>query len=344
MPDTIVFAHKKETLPEKTLMTGKPQIAEKLARRGIKTVLTLGGEAAFYEDVFEAHEFDDDHHSSPVGKRALADVGLVINRLDRPMLHEDMPDQWHDAFIPVANENELRKLAGDKQRSYEELFEPLGLGIPSRLIRTAVDAAVLMELYPASRYISKPNSGTFGRGIVNLSASEVLTFFADSSLLGKMILQPAYDFTLPLDPSIKPYDRRAREDYEMWSKSSVRKEFRMYGFYSPGVTEVFAIGRALGDERDSWFFADQETVPQELFDTTKLVVDRAARHTHSAYVALDIAYGRQEPDHEPGYHIVELNGRMPYLVGYNRHVQVADKVRDLYADSITRVIDESRKL
>ncbi len=67
----------------------------------------------------------------------------------------------------------------------------------------------------------------------------------------------------------------------------------------------------------------------------------AAQETGSRAVsaALDFGYGSLNGE-TPDHHIVEYNGRMPYLVGYDKHAGVADKLRDHYADMVHDTINQ----
>lgn len=333
---TALFSHRKEVMPQTTLLPGKPELFSKLADRDIEAVVTLNGETSFDDMSVEAHELVDDYSTRSIGNRALADTGVIINRLDRSFKKDLMPSTWLDAQIPTINENELRSLAFRKHRMQEEVFKPLDLGIPTKLVDSMVDAAVFMEENPSLYYIAKPTSGTFSKGIEKLNKDAVLSYFSDESRLGSVILQPAYDFSAPFEAAIKPYDTESRTMFDTWAHSNATKEFRMYGFYTHGTVDAFPVARAMQDGQDNWFFVDPETVPDELYDATRKVLARTAFITGSKaiYGALDIAYGSQDPSQDPSYNIVEFNGRMPYMIGYDKHAGVADVLRDRFADQI----------
>lgn len=339
--NTVVFAHRKAELPKSSLLPNKMELFDKLEQRGIRPVVSLGAEAAFDDTSVEAHELVSEDTVRKTASVALADVGAIANRLDRSFKKMDMPDTWNDAHVATLNENELRSLVFRKHRVQDEVLTPLDLGIPTALVEAPVDAAEFIESNPSEEYIIKPTSGTFSKGVYRLAPEEVIRAFSeDESKLGTTLLQPAYDFSHAFPNSFEAYDHEALDDFEQWSKSNATKELRMYGFYTPDHTDVFPVARAMKDGVDNWFFVDPATVPEKLFTDTRNVLSRAAQLTSSQaiYAALDIAYGSKDKTSDPDYHIVELNGRMPYLVGYDKHAGVADTLRDMKADQIQRVI------
>lgn len=333
--NSAVFSFRKEQLPKVTLLTGKPELFHKLRERDIEPRVSLNGEAAFGENIVDTHELIDENTVRAAGAVALEQVGVIVNRLDRSFKFDQMPSSWQEAMPPVENQNALRSLVFRKHRVQHEVFEPLNLGMPTRLVESYMDIDAFMHDHPASAYIAKPTSGTFSRNVHRLAKNEVGDHFAQNGGFGETILQPAYDFSLPLPEGIRPYDEASRDDFEALSQSSLTKELRMYGFYSPQATEVFPVARAMQDGDDKWFFIDPESVPEHLVDTTKAVINRAAMLTGSraVYAALDIAYGSLD-NHDPQYYTVELNGRMPYMIGYDKHAGVADTLRERFADQI----------
>lgn len=338
--NTALFAHRSETLPVKTLLPGKMELFNKLEQRGIRPVLSFKAESAFSDSAVETYDLTSETTVQKAGEVALADVGVIVNRLDRSVKRDEMPSTWNDARIPALNENELRSLVFRKHRVQDEVFEPLDLGIPSVLVENIADASVFMELNPSAEYIAKPTSGTFSKGILRLSPDEVIETLNDETKLGKTLLQPAYDFSESLPASFKAYDADAKDGFDTWARSHATKELRMYGFYTPDKTDVFPVGRAMKDGVDHWFFVNPDSIPEKLFTDTRAVLSRAAQLTGSRaiYGAYDVAYGRKDKDSDPEYHAVELNARMPYLVGYDKHAGVADTLRDMKADQIQRII------
>lgn len=339
---TVVFAHRGELLPEKTLLPGKMELFDKIQARDINPVLSLNGESAFTDGGVEVAELTSEYSYRKSGSVALDEVGVIVNRLDRSMKQNELPTSWVEADIPVVNNNELRSLVHRKHRFQNEILEPLDMGIPSLLVECLEDAASFVEAHDAAEYILKPTSGTFSKGVMRIKRDNVTSMFTDESLLGKTIIQPAYDFSQPFPETFRPYDEAAKTDFEHWSASTVTKELRMYGFYTSSQTDVFPVARAMRDGEDSWFFIDPESTPEELYTTTRTVLSRVAHLTGSQaiYGALDIGYGSSSRDTESDYHIVEFNGRMPYLVGYDKHADVADTVREMKADQVQRIITD----
>lgn len=341
---TALFAHSKESLPQKTLMPGKPELFAKLAERDIEGLVSLSGEAAFSDTAVETSALVDDYSFRKVGARSLDQVGIIVNRLDRVFKLEAMPQTWLDADVPIVNKNELRSLAYRKHRMHDEVFAPLGIGMPTKLIDSVADAALFIEENIADAYIAKPTSGTFSKGVEKVARADVVSFFAGIENPGTMILQPAYDFTVPFERALQPYDKKAEADFDTWARSNATKELRMYGFYAHGATDVFPVARAMNGE-DNWFFVNPESVPEALRATTHAVLARTAllSGSSSIYGALDIAYGSKTTDEAPSYEVVEFNGRMPYMIGYDKHAAVADLLRDKFADQIQQSVYDTDK-
>lgn len=338
--NTAIFAHPRSELPAKTLMPGKPELFGKLSERGVNAVVTFGGEDAFLDDVAEAHELTGESSSRKMGFIALDEVGLIVNRLDRGVKEDQMPKVWINKNVPRLNENAYRSLTSKKHRVQSEILSPLGIGMPTLLVESLDDADRFIAEHPSASYIVKPNSGTFSKGVIKLDYTNVVDHFKDESLLGKMIIQPAFDFTEPFPSALKPYDKLSEEDFNQLATSRVTKELRMYGFKSPQNTRIFPVGRALHNGSDTWFFVDPESVPTSVYETTRSTLEESARQTGSraVYAALDIAYGTNSTAEAPDFHVVELNGRMPYLLGYEKHTGIADRLRDLLADQIAETV------
>lgn len=341
--NTALFSFRKEQLPKATLLTGKPELFDKLRQREIDPRISLNGEAAFDASSVETHELLDENTVQAIGAVALEEVGVIVNRLDRSFKMDQMPTTWQQAMPPIENENAMRSLVFRKHRVQNELFEPLGLGMPTRLVESYLDVDAFLHEHPASAYIAKPTSGTFSKNIHRLAPSDVGNYFADNGGFGETILQPAYDFSLPLPNTLRPYDEASREAFDTLSASDLTKELRMYSFYSPQNTTVFPVARAMKDGEDKWFFVDPESLPETLVEDTKKVISRAALLTGSkaVYAALDIGYGSLD-NGDPQYHAIELNGRMPYMIGYDKHHDVADTLREHFADQVQDTINDSK--
>lgn len=355
MNEKVLFAFKGEKVPNKnTTLPNKQELFAKLAERDLDPIVSLNAESAFDEQGVHAHEPIDESDTRHIGHVAMNEVGLIMNRLDRSFYLEEtfskkdgrqlphLPEQWQAANVPTVNPNAIRSLAFRKERMQREVLEPLGLGIPTQLIRDPIDAAIFIHEQPAEHYVVKPNNGTSGKNVAVLAADDVLRHLTDTQHPDDMIIQPKYDFSRPFSDAIKPFDVMSTEAFDAWSKSAEIKELRMYAMYAPSVTRLFPVGRALKDGTDHWFFVDPATVPDQVFDDARSTVERAARNTgaRAVYAAIDFGYGSLHPNEDPGYHVIEFNGRMPYLIGYDKHPVVADKLREAQADQIRDVIDE----
>lgn len=341
--NTVVFAHTKEKLPQNGLLPNKKELFSKLMDRDIRPVVSYTAENAFNDSGVEVNDLVSEEVTHSVGHIALDEVGVIVNRLDRSFKEDLMPNAWNESHIPISNENTMRSLVFKKHRVQNEVLEPLGLGMPSLLVDSPLGAALFMQKHPVDHYIVKPTSGTFSKGVERLSRDDVLAYISTSEKVGSVIIQPAFDFTHPLPESMQPFDAASKDDFEMWAQSNVTKELRMYGFFDGNKTNVFPVGRAMKDGQDHWFFIDPETVPDKLTYDTERVISRAAHLTGSRaiYAALDIGYGNSRSNEAPDYHVVELNGRMPYMIGYDKHAGVADILRDTYADQLQIVANQT---
>lgn len=333
--NTVLFAHPKEKLPEKTLLPGKIELFDMLRQRDMRPVLTFEGESAFNPVSVEVHDLLAEDTTRAAGSVALHETGVIVNRLDRSVRRDDMPDTWNESGIPVVNENELRSLVFRKHRVQAEVLEPLGVGMASSLVDSPKAAVLFAHENPSDFYIAKPTSGTFSKGVDKIPADGLMDYFANPEKCGKTLLQPAYDFTLALPLSVSAYDTASKEAFEYWSRSNATKELRMYGFLAGESVDLFPVARAIVKGEDNWFFLDPESLPENIYETTRQVLERSARLTGSKaiYAALDMGYGKLGND-DPDYHVIELNGRMPYLVGYDKHPEVAKTLRNKFADQL----------
>jgi len=337
--NTALFSYKVDALKPGGLLSGKPELFKKLEERDVTPLVTLNGESAFSGDAVEVNKLITDSTVRSIGKESLQEVGIIVNRLDRSVKMDEMPTPWQDSMPPIMNENALRSLVFRKHRVQNEVLKPLGLGMPTRLIDSYLDIDAFLQEHPDSFYIVKPTSGTFSKGVKRVAASEVADYISENQGFGKLIIQPAYDFSLPFPDTVKPYDASSAEDFAALNNDrSMTKELRMYGFYSPEVTATFPVARAMKDGVDNWFFVDPDSLPPELEINVKKVMGRAAQLTGSRaiYAAYDVAYGNRE-NTDPEYQTVELNGRMPYLLGYDKHPGIADILRTHLANQIQQV-------
>lgn len=347
MSNVLFSFNKDKVFSPKTTLPDKQQLFQKIKERDLQPMVSLNGESAFSAAEVETHELVNERETRYLGTRALNEVGLIVNRLDRSFRYNEsvsaktgeilpaLPEAWIDAQ-PVVNENAMRSLAFRKERMYKEVLEPLDLGIPTQIIQTAVDAAIFAHEHPAEAYIIKPNAGgTGGKGVMTVAATELVSVAKSVAKGTEVIVQPKYDFSGAMHPAIRAYDTLSDEAFTSWSKSDTVKEIRMYALLSPLQIALFPVGRAINDGTDHWFFIDPESVPDKLYDDTRSVVTLAAQQTGSRAVsaALDFGYGSLKGEH-PDHHIIEYNGRMPYMIGYDKHPGVADTLREHFADMI----------
>jgi hypothetical protein len=54
--------------------------------------------------------------------------------------------------------------------------------------------------------------------------------------------------------------------------------------------------------------------------------------------AVDYGYGSIDGG-APEWAAIEINGLAPYMIGYDKHAEVADRLRDLFADQILATIE-----
>jgi len=333
---TALFSYPGDKVPSGGMLPGKDDLFRKLQERDIDPRVSFQAENAFADGVVDTHHLVGESGSRHAGNVALENVGVIVNRLDRSFRLDDLPEPWQEGMPPVENNNTLRSLAFRKNRVQAELLEPLGLGMPTSLIEAPADVDAFLESVVADEYIIKPTSGTFSKGIERVAKNQVATYFRDHpDQLGKVIIQPAYNFGLKIPDSIHPYDALAREDFDAVAKSDMIKEFRVYGMYSPEKTIVFPVLRGIKDGTDNWAAVDPESFPAHVLKDAQDVVERAAHLTGSRaiYAALDVGYGQLD-NAEPQFQQIEFNGRMPYLLGKDKHVAAANVLRDHFADQI----------
>ena len=337
---TAIFAYKGETLPKNTTLPDREMLFDEVRERGIDPVVSLQGERSFDSTGVETHHLIDGHTLASYRHTALDRTGVIVNRLDR--IFKVMPDEWTGADLPIINQNALRSLVFRKQRVADEVFTPLGIGMPNRLIESVSDVQEFVDEFGIHDLITKPNSGTHSKGVESRTAQELLALPIEALLEKPTIIQPKYDFTIPFSDEIRPYDATSAEAFKGWGESTAVKEFRIYTFKDPESVTTFPVARAMHEGTDHWLFVDPESIPQKLHDQSVAAAEAAARITGSRaiFAALDFGYGARA-DEAPDYHAVELNGRMPYLIGSDKHPGVARALRRLFADQIKHTADSS---
>ena len=318
-------------------LPGREQLFEKLRQRGLRPVISIMAESAFTSDGVQVYETVDGEH---VDKGVIPhnNVGVILNRLDQSFKPEKLPEGYKSPAR--LNENATRSLVFRKNRTHDEVLHPLGLAMPTALAGTEDDVAAFLQTESALRYVVKPNSGTNSNNIHMLDHAGVVKHFeAKPDDYGAYIVQTAHDFTRSFPSTVRAYDRSSQESFTSWSTSGVTKELRVYGFHSPEQTAVFPIARAMKDG-DQWFFVDPYSLPERVIEGTRLAIAKAAAISGAAalYGTVDFGYG-SDGQNASDWHAIEMNARMPYLLGYDKHPGIADLLRDRLADQIMETAD-----
>ena len=341
--ETYVVAAYRAEIPndatEGNNLPGRDQLYDKLHERELRPVVSRLAEAAFTSDGVQVYETVNGEQVD-VGIVPHDSVGVVLNRLDRSFKDEKLPEGYIPP--PRINENASRSLVFRKNRTHDEVLHPLGLAMPTVLAGSGENVAAFLQTESASRFVVKPNNGTNSKNIHMLDRAEVVKHFdARPEDYGAYIVQTAHDFTRSFPSAVRAYDRASQESFDAWSRAEVAKELRVYGFHSPEQTTVFPVARAMKDG-DQWFFVDPDSLPERVIEGTCQASAKAAAITEAAafYGTVDYGYG-SDGHNEPDFYAIEMNGRMPYLVGYDKHAGIADLLRDLLADQIKATADAS---
>ena len=335
----VLFAYRSPELPKGGNLSGRVEIFDMLREHDLNPLVSLGVKTTFTADGgVEVHNLISETSTEYAGRTALSGIGLIVNRWDRSIKKEDLPDGT--ILPPVINASATRSLAFRKNRMHSEVLEPLGVYIPTVFPQMLADIETFLEEQTAENFIVKPNSGTNGIGLQKIERTDVATLFnADPSLFGTQILQPAYDFTAPFEAGIKPYDAASAEELEGWNKAGKTKEVRVYGFHSPEVTTVFPVGRALDSDGDHWLFVDPESVPAYLLEHTAQAMRKVSEVSGAAAVLGTVDYGYGRLADEPlGWVPIEVNAKSPYLIGYDKHPGVAKDLRVLLTRQIAETV------
>ena len=312
------------------------QLHAGLLEHDLQLVLSAGAEAAYHDKYVTARAVDPELGAltSPTDI-ALDEVGVVLNRINRSFKRGVLPAPH--AMPATVNENETRSLAHRKHRAHNEVLEPLGLAMPTLLVSNAEQIDEFLAQHNAAEMILKPTSGMNGSHIQRVARHAVHKTIASlEELKGNegYVLQPAYDFTMPFPRGLRSFDQQARESFDACAQSTVPKELRIYGFHSPTFTTTFPVGR-LVDKGDHWFFVDPESVPTELLAGTAKAIAKVAAVSGAAavYGTVDYGYGT-DATHPPDWRAIELNARLPYLIGPDKHTTVSRLVHNLLTDQL----------
>lgn len=339
---SVLFSFRREAIGEGNNLPGREQLFEKLRSMALDPIVSLNAETAYGPEGIAVAELVGDIETAPTGVRPLKDMSLIVNRIGRSFNFSNMPEGTEQDMPPVLNENAMRSLAFRKHRVWAEVFEPLSMGIATQLISSETDIPNFLDTQSATDYIIKPDNGTDGKRVVSHSADALKKAGivpADSTL----IIQPRYNFSHGFPAGLRAYDQQSQEAFDGWSKSDALKELRVYGFHSPVSTEVFPVGRALKDGIDHWFFVDPESVPRPVLESSRLAVAKSAEVSGSPAVlaTVDSGYGSLQTE-DPDFHAIELNGKAPYVIGYDKHAGVADKLRDMLSKQIKDTVESGR--
>lgn len=329
----ILFAYNTSTDPG-TLLPDRQMVFGLLQDRDLRPVVSVGikaGEEAFHDGQVDVGELvGPDEVYSGLGTLALhEEIKVVVNRVDRTIKVSDLP--------PTINGGPTRSLGHWKMRAHEQVLVPAGIAIPTVRPATLDEVEAFAAEQDCGEYFMKPEIGRFGAGRSRVPAAEVLDAFAGlpENKVGKMLLQPALDLTHPFPDSIKPFDDASREAFDACSRPGLTRELGMYCFYSNDTLALFPVGRVVAEE-DAWFFVDPDTVPEGLYDNTRDAMELVAQATDEPafYGRLDYGYGTYGEFKDPSWSAIELNLRSPYMIGSDRHPDVARRLRVLLADQI----------
>jgi len=327
-----------ESLAKDTLLPGRDQLVDILLEEyGIKSVFSSDSEASFHIGIdgvaVDSYQFAPSSESEvPVAERLLvgSDIDVILNRRGRSL--QLAPEVR--SLVPMFNSNEVRGMGHYKYRAHERVLEPLGIAMPTALVKTPDDAYIFMTEECASRdYIVKPEIGHGTKGVERLSAPEVFARLAENpGWLGRYLLQPAYDLTKPFPKEIKAFDSDSKDAFDAANESGKAKEIRMYGFHAGGETKTFPVARVV-DNGDHWFVVDPDSVPELLHQKTQESMDLVARLTGVKAVqgTCDWAFGTHDSQ-DPHWAVVEANLRSPYV--YNQHSEVSRLLHGEFASQI----------
>jgi hypothetical protein len=320
-------------------LSGLPQLFSLLQDRDVIPFISLEGEQAFQEEGINVHEMRVD--ASIVAAEGLlqyGQAGTLINRLNRTLDYDRLPPSVE--LPSMINENASRDITNEKHAVYERVLRPFNIGIATMLLTPDVDVGQFIDENMSEFYMLKPNRGSGGKGLETIARDDLLRIEA-AGFDGSMIIQPMYDFTGRLPAGLKQYDAASTDLFEDVKGSSASKELRVYGFHNAERTDVFAVGRAITEGTDDWFFIDPDTVEPDVFLKTQEAIRHTAHLTGALkmYGALDFGYGGLAGD-ENKWHAIELNSKQPYLIGYDKHAGVAHRLRSLFADQISSPIAE----
>src|SRR5258707_166714 len=131
MSDVALFSYRSPELPPGGNLSGRLQLFEKLRDFGLQPVVSLGAEGAYQGEEVVVHGLVDEDTTEHLGSVALEQMGVIVNRLGRSIQRVNLARP--DLLPPMINENLTRSLAFRKHRANDQVLEPLGIAMPTRL-------------------------------------------------------------------------------------------------------------------------------------------------------------------------------------------------------------------
>ncbi len=304
----------------------------------LQPVLSVHAESAFADDRISAFIPDAMTDRPNIATTVeLSEVTVILNCMGRSFRVGLLANP--EALPPIINENQTRSLAHRKIRAHSEVLQPLGLSMPTALVTDSEDIDAFLSEQSATHLIVKPDSGQNGEYVHRVMRTAIHDLFAANqgfyNPANRYVVQPAYNFTVPFPSGLRAYDMATREAFEASSQSDKPKELRIYGFHSPAGTTTFPVGR-LVNGGDYWFFVDPESVPDHLLEGTAKAMNRVSTISGAAavYGTVDFGFG-SDGTNEQGWRAIELNARLPYLIGPDKHPGISKIVHSLLAEQIT---------
>lgn len=325
------FVSKHTTIEHNKYLPGREALFELLQERDIVPVHALGAEEAFAAETLTVT-----HGNGTRTDISYSQAGALINRSGRSLKYAQIPVA-QEVLPPMINENATRSLAWRKDQMHDRVLAPFGIAIPTVLATDADALSAFTTAHPSSKVMVKSRHNALSAPAQSVPQQELCDMFADQpDMYGTRIVQPQYDFSIPLPSAIRPYSAGVAEHFALHAAAPAMKEVRMYTFHSPQQTDTFPVGRVLQDGEDHWFFVDPESVPGDLSEKAQAAIQKAAAISGAVamYGTVDFGYGQLDGG-APEWRAIELNGLTPYLLGYDKSPAVAHTVHSMYADQIT---------
>jgi hypothetical protein len=347
MSETVCFTYRNPDRPANDeFLPGREMLVNSLREEhGLEAVFTnqaeksftVAGDGTTLVDTYDFADTPDVGRPDPLKARRLelgSAIGVILNRQDRSFKAEDLNGEQVWRKVPTFNPNEVRSLGHRQNHVHQEVLDPLGVAMPTRLITGSadIDDFLTAEASRATKYTAMPNVARGSKGIETLARDEVAGWFADNpDLQGKYLLRPAYDLTQPM-PGLRPFDDASQELFELSNNSLHPKRLRMYGMYAGGETRTLPVARLVDGD---WFFVDPDSVPEELHTKTREVIGKVAelKNVKAVQGACDWAYGAYDGKPQE-WRVAEARLRTPYMLGPNKHPEVSRRLHTMFAGQI----------